>query len=253
MKPPRIEVGKIRREQIVEAAVAVIAERGLQNLSLSAIEKRTGMSRGQLTYYFRAKEDILLAVFDRLLQMMHRRARGEERDNGDDTPCAFGDLAGLERLRAFMTLMLLDPPPAPEFHSLQYTFLSQIGHREDYRQRLASLYGEWRQRMGADLAGELEQTGRQVKPATFATFVQALLHGLAMQRAADPNAYDREDMLKLFLEIVESYFRPQDGKAARAPERTPGRTSAENGKAAARNGNARSPRSRSPRPSKTHG
>src|SRR5260370_10925296 len=73
MKQTRIDIGSIRREQIVEAAVTVIAEQGLQNLSLSEIEKKAGMSRGQLTYYFPAKEDILLAVFDRLLQLSYQR------------------------------------------------------------------------------------------------------------------------------------------------------------------------------------
>ena len=73
VKPGRIGIGVLRREQIVDAAVAVIAEQGLQNLSLSEIEKKVGMSRGQLTYYFRAKEEILLAVFDRLVRLMHEQ------------------------------------------------------------------------------------------------------------------------------------------------------------------------------------
>ena len=55
------------------AAVAVIAEQGLQNLSLSEIETKAGMSRGQLTYYFPTKEAILLAVFDRLVSLMVQR------------------------------------------------------------------------------------------------------------------------------------------------------------------------------------
>src|SRR5947207_12585397 len=78
MKQARIDIGSIRREQIVEAAVAVIAEQGLQNLSLSEIEKKAGMSRGQLTYYFPAKEDILLAVFDRHLQRIYERIGAPE-------------------------------------------------------------------------------------------------------------------------------------------------------------------------------
>src|SRR5438270_11535626 len=81
MKSQRINIASIRREQIVEAAVSIIAEQGLQNLSLSEIEKKAGMSRGQLTYYFPAKEDILLAVFDRLIRMMHERhGAGHEAD-----------------------------------------------------------------------------------------------------------------------------------------------------------------------------
>src|ERR1044071_4691248 len=73
MKQPRVDIAGIRRQQIVEAAVAILAEQGLENLSLSEIETRAGMSRGQLTYYFPAKEDILLGVFDHMLMMACKR------------------------------------------------------------------------------------------------------------------------------------------------------------------------------------
>src|SRR5580698_4675454 len=76
--PPagRIDIGSIRREQIVEAAIGIIVHHGLHQLSLSKIEQAAGMKRGQLTYYFPTKEEILLAVFDRLVQMMHQRMEG---------------------------------------------------------------------------------------------------------------------------------------------------------------------------------
>src|SRR5690242_6399099 len=73
-KNGRIDIASIRRQQIVEAAVEAIADRGLDHLSLAEIEQRAGMTRGQLTYYFKTKEDILLAVFDRLLERMCQRA-----------------------------------------------------------------------------------------------------------------------------------------------------------------------------------
>src|SRR5437773_11417054 len=119
MKSQRIDIASIRREQIVEAAVAVIARQGLQNLSLSEIEKQAGMSRGQLTYYFPAKEDILLAVFDHLLKLMYDRAR--ERSDGESAAeCAGDDLwTFLERLLGHV---LGSPWTNPEFHALQYTF-----------------------------------------------------------------------------------------------------------------------------------
>ena len=34
---------------------------------------------------------------------------------------------------------LIDPPEVPEFHELQYTFLSQVRHSEGLRERLAQL------------------------------------------------------------------------------------------------------------------
>ena len=66
MADGRANIASRRREEIVRAAVEVIAEKGIDELSLSAIEKRAGMSRGQLTYYFKKREDILLAVFDHM-------------------------------------------------------------------------------------------------------------------------------------------------------------------------------------------
>src|SRR6478735_3775984 len=80
--PPRVDVASVRREQIIDAAASVIATQGIQKLSLSAIEAETGMSRGQLTYYFPFKEDILLAVFDRMVRRM------QERVGTADDPCA---------------------------------------------------------------------------------------------------------------------------------------------------------------------
>lgn len=204
MPQSRIDVGRIRREQIVEAAIAIITERGLQELSLSAIEERAGMSRGQLTYYFPSKESILLAVFDRLLQMMHERASAAGK-----SPCGQAGSAW-ERMQSFLHFLVLEPPAVPQFHALQYTFLSQIGHRDDFRARLAELYEDWRGHMADDLASELARRPEaRVSARTLASFVQAVLHGLAMQRNADPSSYDRQEMLALLLDILRPYLCPQ--------------------------------------------
>src|SRR6201985_49645 len=104
MKSARGDNASIRREQVVEAAVAVIAEQGLQNLSLSEIEKKVGMSRGQLTYYFKAKEDMLLAVFDRLLYMICRRQGGGPNTPPEEHP--FAKLRWLEVVERLLEMIL---------------------------------------------------------------------------------------------------------------------------------------------------
>ncbi len=209
-KSPRREVAPARRAQIVEAAVAVIAEQGIQNLSLSEIEKKAGMARGHLTYYFPAKEKILLAVFDHLLALIYQRV---------GTPCGEGrwveEESGAEWVRHLLALVLLRPPVSPEFHCLQYTFLSQIGHREDFRKRLASLYEEWRGNMaggiGRDRANSPDPPASD--PRLLASLVQALLHGLSMQLAADPSAFDREAMFRLCLDVLGGYLYPAECSA----------------------------------------
>jgi AcrR family transcriptional regulator len=205
MSANRVDVGSIRREQIVDAAIAVIAEQGIQHLSLSEIEKKTGMARGQLTYYYKTKEDILLGVFDRLIDLMRQRATASNCPNSQLHSMPHG----WERCCGFLTMLLLQPPELPAFYPLQYTFLSQISHREDFRERLAKLYSEWRHHMAEDFAPELanKKTGR-VSPTTFATLVQAILHGLAIQRAADPDAYERQEMFDLVVDLLGNYLRP---------------------------------------------
>jgi AcrR family transcriptional regulator len=238
MKPSRVDVGSIRREQIVQAAITIIDEQGIQNLSLSEIEGKTGMRRGQLTYYFRTKESILLAVFDRLLLLMLQAVEGAEgcRD--------WAKLSGWERFRQFFTMIMLRPPQMPQFHSLQYTFLSQTAHREDFRQRLANLYENWRVQMAEDFADDLARKPgpRVASPRTFASLVQALLHGLGMQRAADPNAYDRQEMLDLCLDVLGSYLNqpPAGGVKSPAPSSEEPTKSA-NGATKARRGKPRRP------------
>jgi AcrR family transcriptional regulator len=224
MKTPRIDVGSIRREQIVQAAVSIIAEQGLQNLSLSEIEKKAGMSRGQLTYYFPTKEDILLAVFDLLIRMMHERAgRGFEAEGGHCGPHG----AGWARVEFLLRKLLLEPPAVPAFGPLQYTFLSQMGHREDFRQRLANLYEEWRGHMAKDLAPDLQRKpGKKASPRALATLVQAILHGLFVQRAADPDSYDRKEVLDLCLDMLGGYLRPGETTDLKLPRRASRRPAA---------------------------
>jgi AcrR family transcriptional regulator len=191
----RVDVASVRREQIVEAAAAIISDQGLQNLSLSEIEKRAGMSRGQLTYYFPTKEAILLAVFDRMLAQLCAN-----HDCGQAPPHWW------EGTRHVLTMLLTHPPVSPEFTALQYTFLAQMSHRADFRQRLATLYEGWRSHFTRELTDA--PPGRPVPARAFASLVQALLHGLVMQLAADPKAFDRQEMLELCLTVLGSYLWP---------------------------------------------
>ena len=51
-----------RREEILDAAVQVLGERGIENLSLAQLAQALGFSTYALTYHFGAREDVLAAV-----------------------------------------------------------------------------------------------------------------------------------------------------------------------------------------------
>lgn len=211
MNNGRVSIASLRREEIVDAAAAVINEQGIQNLSLSEIEKKIGMSRGQLTYYFRTKEDILLAVFDRMIALMGQR-HGEE---------AVDQLPWLDIVKHVLDIVLADPPAHPEFHALQHTFLSQTSHRDDFRQRLADLYEHWRGRSVKALQRDLKKQpgSRKVSPRVLATLVQAIFHGLAVQRAADPEAVKPRAVVALCLQMLSTYLGFSDRDPSRKTRR----------------------------------
>ncbi|HMF18762.1 MAG TPA: TetR family transcriptional regulator C-terminal domain-containing protein, partial [Gemmataceae bacterium] len=101
-------------------------------------------------------------------------------------------------------------PAHPQFGCLQYTFLSQISHREDYRRRLADLYEDWRGQMALLLRGSNK---RKYSARTVASLIQAVFHGVAMQAAADPNAFDRAEMTNLCLDLLNNYLTEPSPRA----------------------------------------
>jgi len=202
---PDTEVARTRREQIVEASVEIITSQGLHNLSLSKIETRAGMKRGQLTYYFPTKEDILLAVFDRLLLLLYEQFRdGQNPNESRGVPNVWDCVQ-----KMLQSVLHSRPKYGKEFHALQFTFLAQIAHREDFRAKLATLYAEWRQGMATHWqvsAKPQALLAKNVSGQTVSSFVQALMHGLGVQLAADPNAFDRTEMLSLCVGVLAPLF-----------------------------------------------
>lgn len=203
---PDSAVARRRRDEIVTAATEIIASEGLHRLSLARIEKRTGMTRGQLTYYFRAKETILLAVFDRMLARMIEEAIADARRHGAPPP---GTGHAWDGLRHALTRMLAADHQCDagrrELFALVHTFMAQVRHRDDYRKKLAAANGGWREHLTGDLASSLP-AGCPVPPAVLASIVMALFQGLGGQLAVDPDAFDRGEMLAALLRLLAPLF-----------------------------------------------
>jgi AcrR family transcriptional regulator len=188
--PESNEVYHPRREQILDAADQIIATEGIHRLSLGNIEDKTGMSRGQLTYYFPKKEAILIAVFDRML----RRMIAEIVSSGGPTP-GTGQAWDCTKHMFAHRLTSFAQGSRQDLSSLIYTFLAQMNHREDYRDKLAFMFEEWRTRLADDWTLTVPEPRPPLSPRIAATLIQALVNGLTMQLAVNPNTFDSEEML----------------------------------------------------------
>ncbi|WP_165067357.1 TetR/AcrR family transcriptional regulator [Paludisphaera rhizosphaerae] len=191
----RVDVGAIRRAQIVDAACRVIQQKGIQGASLSEIEHEAGISRGVLTYHFPTKESILLAVFDETMTRI--------KAVGDADMATAG--SGWERLERGLDFMINRKPANDEVDALNYTFLAQISHREDFRARLAAEYVDIRKMIARDLSERAREAGLAAgEVEALAAIIHGVLSGLNMQLNVDPQALERAEVVRTLKVMLEA-------------------------------------------------
>jgi hypothetical protein len=87
---------------------------------------------------------------------------------------------------------------------------------------LASLYEEWRNGVAThwkQSAPGASPLAKSVSPRTLASFMQSIIHGLFVQMTADPDAFDRAEMLTLCVGVLAPLFggQPEPLPHARRP------------------------------------
>ena len=65
--PPRTRIQAEKRERILQAALEVFSLHGFRGATLDGIARQAGMSKPNLLYYFRRKDDIYQALIERQL------------------------------------------------------------------------------------------------------------------------------------------------------------------------------------------
>lgn len=73
----------VKRDQILDAAVAAFREKGYAGTSIQDISRQLHLTKGSLYYYFHDKEDILFACHERSLDHLlaiTREVRGTQKD-----------------------------------------------------------------------------------------------------------------------------------------------------------------------------
>jgi AcrR family transcriptional regulator len=63
---PRPDVSEARKDQILDAASEVFAEKGVHETRMDDIVEKSGLSKGSLYWYFKSKDEIVLHIFERI-------------------------------------------------------------------------------------------------------------------------------------------------------------------------------------------
>jgi AcrR family transcriptional regulator len=78
---------QVRREQIAEAALSLVADQGLRRLSVAAVARRVGLVPSGIYRHFRSKDEILAAVLDRIEQRLLANVQAAREENADPLEC----------------------------------------------------------------------------------------------------------------------------------------------------------------------
>jgi len=183
-----------RREHILDAAVAVVVERGYGAARVSDIAARAGTSTGTVHYYYPTKVDVLDAA------LQHAAERSTERHRRE--------LVGLsdpkQRLLRLIDLQLPDGDVADEW-AIWLEFWNEARHREELRERGREVYAGW--------VGIIEQIVRDgvesgqfrsdASPNEFATRFAGLFDGLGIQVLLQPTLENRWQLRAIMISMVE--------------------------------------------------
>ncbi|NKQ25498.1 TetR/AcrR family transcriptional regulator [Streptomyces galbus] len=176
------------REEVLAAAMAMIAERGLEQLTMAALGREVGMSSGHLLYYFGSKDELLL----RTLEWSEGRL-GAERARLLARPGTARD-----RLAAYVDLYVPDGHRDPHWTLwLEVWNRSQNADAESAaRERQAAIEGAWHRDLVALLAeGVSRGEFRGVDPDRFAARLRALLDGFSIHVAIGLRGTDRAQVI----------------------------------------------------------
>jgi AcrR family transcriptional regulator len=180
---PPATVRDFRRGQIVAAARAIVAEGGLEALTIGALEARLGFTRGVITYHFRGKDEIVAALFDSAVAEIDASTAAEV-EASLDFPAKVA-AAIRTKVRGFLD--------HPEASYVLLSFWSRLRTDRRARERNAQLYAEYRRQ-----AARLIEMGRKagafgrVPVAEAAALLVGAVIGIVTQVHFDPGAVDPE-------------------------------------------------------------
>lgn len=172
-----------RRGQIIAVARALVAEGGLEGLTIGAIEKRVPFTRGVITYHFADKDEIVGAVLESVVEEIDRATFAELHDVGTFP----------ERIRAVLRSKVRGFLRHAEARACLVSYWSRVASDERARAMNQRLFASWRAQ-AVGLLGAAKKAGdarSDVDADAVAALLVGLVVGIVVQTAFDDSDVDR--------------------------------------------------------------
>jgi AcrR family transcriptional regulator len=197
----RVDVHLHRRQQIITAAERLLARKGWTATTFADICKEAGISNGVLTYHFKDKDEILLAVLEKASQTSNDRffSMLQEQPSWHD------------KLNLIVRSSLSSTEEERELSKLNLHLLSLAAQRPEIAQRLRQTYTSSMQRAQAEIEQAREQG--QVKrdnPAAVAAVIQMLVIGMSFSSLMLDLNVSTEQLTDEVLTLLRCYLGIDD-------------------------------------------
>ncbi|MCK5429697.1 MAG: TetR/AcrR family transcriptional regulator [Anaerolineales bacterium] len=190
---PRPDVSEERRNQILEAAALVFARSGFSKARMDDIAAECGLSKGTLYWYFNSKDEIILAMLDRLF----------ERELADLHTLQESGRTATECLLEYTEIAILDMTHLLQLMPIAYEYLALAFRNEAVLQALKRY-----SRSYFELIIPIIQQGidngefRQVDPQDVAIAVGAIFEGTALLWVYDSETIQIEKHIRSSINLL---------------------------------------------------
>lgn len=173
-----------KQVELLRLAYRLMAEKGMHRMTLQDVADAAGMSKANVVYYFKTKEDLVLTAMRWVLaQVAARIVEATSSASGRD-----------EKIRAMVDAIFVDPHRNRNFYAVYTELIAHASRNE----RFADLNGWFREIVTGQYA-ELIRSTDGVVPADVdeaAIVVRALIDGLFVQWLEEEDWVGRHPVYK---------------------------------------------------------
>ncbi|MEL7465514.1 MAG: TetR/AcrR family transcriptional regulator [Pseudomonadota bacterium] len=211
-RPRRKAPPEVRRQQLIDAAMEVIAESGISGATAAAVTSRAGLSLGIVSLHFDGMKGLLTETLRSLAEEM--------RDVWADA-YADVDVDPADRLRAIIDAVFNKTTCTPTKIAVWFAFFGEARYRQIYR-AIVDDFDKEREGAMADLCALIKTQGgyEGVNPQSLATAIEALADGLWLSLLLYPDWMEPEEARLRIFEMIAAHFPNHFGASSQACEQS---------------------------------
>lgn len=184
------------RERLIEAARQLFLANGYEGTGVAEILRQAGVNSGSLYYFFRTKEDLLLAVLDWYVAGLHPFVIGPAFERTDDPiERVFTVLDGYRQM-----LQMTDCKQGCPIGNLA---LEMSEKSEAVREKIALNFENWRKAIRQCLVDAGQRLPSDVDRDQLATFILTVMEGAVMQSRAHRSLAPYEASIAMLRNYVD--------------------------------------------------